>query len=156
MKAEAFLVLTAAQLVHPFWDANGRALLAHIALTFEREGLGLPNYRGLEKFVNDMRSLSTGLLQYALQETQVPLISGENHFFIKLNPMFRTLYMQNLRATIEEVMDDDASDEIKVYSGAGALFMKHLLKKRGLVKMSNPEMKNVAELLDQVRRAQRE
>ena len=115
--AEAFLQLWGTRVVHPFWDANGRAFGYHLATTLEREGISVPNYGVFTEIVGGLRKVNDEFLKAVLAKGDLRFIQGDEHHLIELKPSLRLNYMTRLRQAMEAGISRgiDPTDRLSIF-----------------------------------------
>jgi len=113
---EAFFQVLGTRSIHPAWDGNGRAFLAHLGYTLEQSGITIEDYEVMKQFVPGLTIITDALVHQNLSDAGLALISGENHFNITFNPAFRRQYMEKLKQQLTTAIDHGTSEEGPYYN----------------------------------------
>ena len=150
--AESFLQLIGTRVLHPFWDANGRTFGTHLALTLEREGIQLRDYRVIEDIISKLTPHNNKFLDKILEDANLAITGGQLHYSMKLNHGLRQDYMKKLRKTIEDAISHGINKNgpyFKYYSDA-AWLIKRTLADNGLVELTQEEVLKIKEEKDKI------
>lgn len=115
IRAEAFFQVLGTRSIHPAWDGNGRAFLAHLGYTLEQLGILIKDYKIMEQFVPGLTRATDALVHQNLSDAGLTLISGQGHFDITFNPAFRRQYMEKLKQQLTATIDRGTGKEGPYY-----------------------------------------
>ncbi len=143
LMGEALLQSVGTRVLHPFWDGNGRAFGAHIALMLEREGIPIKDYDVIRDATASLSAANNNfMMNILLPGVGLKLISGSEHIAMRLDPVSRKDYMGRLlggiAASIEAGVDrgEFFSDVVLTLA---AWAMKRSLIRYGLVEPTRAE-----------------
>lgn len=111
IQAEAFFQVLGTRSIHPAWDGNGRAFLAHLGYTLEQLGIPIEDYKIMEQFVPGLTIVTDELVRQNLSDASLTLISGNGHFDMAFNPAFRRQYMEKLKQQLTAIIDHGTGKE---------------------------------------------
>ncbi len=111
IQAEAFFQVLGTRSIHPAWDGNGRAFLAHLGYTLEQVGIPIEEYKIMEQFVPGLTRVTDELVRQNLSDAGLTLISGDDYFKMEFNPAFRRQYMKKLKQQLTTIIDHGTDKE---------------------------------------------
>ena len=111
IRAEAFFQVLGTRSIHPAWDGNGRAFLAHLGYTLDELGIPIKDYGLMGQFVPGLTRVTDALVDQNLSDAGLTLISGNDHFNMEFNPHFRRQYMEKLKQQLMKVIGHGTDEE---------------------------------------------
>ena len=103
--AEAFLQILGTRVLHPFWDANGRTFMGHLAVTLGREGIQLSDYAQAKALTGRLAKINDSFLRKVLEQGELGFIQNDNHIQIVLMHDWRQEYMNRLRRVLQQAVE---------------------------------------------------
>lgn len=126
--------------LHPFWDANGRALTSHLIVELNRKGLRTEKPPSLGEIHSSMeKSIFHNVSHFFrlafMRENDIPIFSSSSVAHFKLDPTARQQYMAKLKRALEKGIGLGLDTESPYYGLIdGAAYLIQLwLSKEGLV-----------------------
>jgi hypothetical protein len=134
--AESFLQVWGTRVLHPFWDANGRAFAAHLGLTLERHGIEVREWGVARCITADLTALNDDFLHHVLGNAGLGLINMLDHYKIQLDHALRQEYMGRLKKELEQGIETglDPQSSYWQYIRTAAWIIKKGLHRNGAIR----------------------
>ncbi len=105
---ESFFQIIGTRILHPCWDANGRAFAGFLMKSLHRYGYQVTREQ-IQGMIPVLSKLNDTAMEKILTHSKLASVTGEWHFNLRVNPDVRADYMERLKKGTEDAIDAGTS-----------------------------------------------